>query len=108
MKSVTLSDNITGFGSSVFSNCTSLETINIPKKLKYFGEEMFSGCSAIKSVEIPENVSLLPDGIFRGCSSLSKVTFKGENLSTIGRYAFAGTIIKSIVLPNSLRACLIS
>lgn len=64
----------------VFSNCTNLQSVSFPRTLKALGTYVFNGCSKVNSVTFAD-----------GCL-----------LSTIGDYAFRGTAITSIVLPDEL------
>ena len=46
---------------------------------------VFSDCSSLTSIEIPANVETIESAAFMGCSSLTTVTFeKGSQLKTIG------------------------
>ena len=74
--------------------------------------------SSLTQVTIPErftvpvdgkNVRYYVDGIgfnaFKGCSDLATVTFNSRNASTvIGDYAFAGTKISELTIPETVKA----
>jgi len=74
--------------------------------------------SSLTEVTIPErftvpvdgkNVRYYVDGIgfnaFKGCSDLATVTFNSRNASTfIGNYAFAGTKISTITMPQTIES----
>ena len=62
----------------------------------------FANISTIRSITIPATVAYIPDYCFYGCKSLDTVNIKG-NVETIGKCAFAGTSIKSITLPASVK-----
>lgn len=103
-----------------FSNCTSLTTVDFGNKLTTVPLNCFMG-SAITEVTLPEScvsldeqafincaaltkVSLhcttLGEGAFQDCGSLQTVDF-GENLTAVSRWAFSGTAIAEVILPES-------
>ena len=91
-------------GSSVFSGCTSLASINLPSGLTGLWPSTFSGCSSLTSIHIPASVTYIGNNCFDSCTSLSTVTFEMEGalLEKVGAHGFQKTAIKEIVFPNSL------
>lgn len=67
------------------------------------GEAAFQEIDYIESVTIPASVTTINNSAFNLCSGLSSVTFGGSGLITIGNYAFAGTAISGISLPNTVQ-----
>ena len=43
-----------------------------------FGSSMFSGCTALKTVEYPKSVTVIPEATFSGCTALTSV-YKGNS-----------------------------
>ncbi len=83
-----------------FSNCDTLETVELPANLSVLCS--FSGCSSLKEITIPENVTEIPQSCFFGCSDLETVVIEG-NISEIGRTAFFKCeSLKTINLPDSI------
>ena len=91
-------------GSSVFSGCTSLASINLPSGLTGLWPSTFNGCSSLTSIHIPASVTYIGNNCFDSCTSLSTVTFEMEGalLEKVGAHGFQKTAIKEIVFPNSL------
>ena len=61
----------------VGSNCTSLQSIDLPDYLKSIGEGSFSENDALEEVIIPEMVTYIDKDAFSNCRNLRKVTFYG-------------------------------
>ena len=78
IKSVVISEEITGIGASTFSGCDALATIVIPKGVKSINNYAFSDCKSLISADLP------------------------EGLETIGKGVFAGSGLKSIVVPDTV------
>jgi predicted nucleic acid-binding Zn-ribbon protein len=76
-------------GSSVFSGCTKLTSIDIPSVVE-MGSHMFSGCTSLTTVNFPSNLTKISSYLFNNCSKLTTVTFApGTYLSMWdGSYAF--------------------
>jgi hypothetical protein len=69
--------NCTSMGSSnypVFSNCTSLTTLNIGDNVQNIPANAFYGCIGLTSVTIPSSVTSLGYDAFYGCSGLMDVS----------------------------------
>lgn len=71
-------------GKEVFTNCTSLERIELPDGLDTIGAGMFSGCSALTYIYVPNTVTTVGSNAFGGCSSLTEIEFQdaGETAET--------------------------
>ena len=64
---------------------------------------VFDGCSALKTVTLSKNVQTIGTNTFKGLSALETVTIpNGSKLEIIGDYAFSGTSITAINLPEGL------
>lgn len=75
---------------SMFSNCTSLETLDLSsfntKKVKYM-DTMFNGATNLRSIKLPKgfiasSVTDL-DATFRGCESLTELDLSGSNSENV-------------------------
>ena len=109
---------------SLFSGCTSLETVSIPEgtetiasyvfqnssithieipeSVTSIGAYAFDGCTKLTEINIPEAVTVIGDHAFRNCSALGTVGLK-EGLTTIYAYSFEGcTSLEEIKLPDSI------
>ena len=66
-------------GNYSFSNCNSLETIELPHQLKESSSHSFEGCNKLKSITILSNVSQIQEYAFLNCSNLECILYYGTN-----------------------------
>ena len=122
---------VTAIGASVFQNCSSLISVEIPDSVESIGSYAFSGCSSLTSVVIPDSVESIGSYAFSNCSNLTynekgglkylgnvnnpylylaDTTSTAITLATIdnkckiiGSYAFSGcSSLTSVVIPDSV------
>lgn len=126
---VIIPKNVEYIGMSAFSACSSLSTVNIKtSKIPLKGgcdDSIFYGCQLSK-IELPDSWTYIPDDLFNGAtfkqgtvivippnvtnigvaafngSNLEKITFSGNKLKSIGKYAFSETCLETISFPQSL------
>ena len=79
---VTIPDEVTDMGTSVFNGCTNLEEVRLSPNLKSLPEFLFKHCEHLKSVTIPQGVTNLGLGVFTGCASLTSMTMPESVVST--------------------------
>ena len=95
-------NSVTSIGSSAFSGCSGLTSIEIPNSVTSIGEGAFSGCSGLTSVEIPNSVTSIGNYAFSGCTGLTSVTI-GNSVTSIGDSAFYGCSgLTSVTVGNSV------
>lgn len=82
----------------VFQNCTSLETVNLPKNLVQIENRAFEGCTVLKSIELPEGLYRLGARAFYG-SGLESISLP-EGITYIEPETFAGNNLKTINMPT--------
>lgn len=85
--SIVIPDSVIEINKSAFEGCRNLESITLPKNLKYIGMYAFLGCEEIKSFVIPDSVEEIDHGAFRYCSNLRNITLP-KNLKKIDGYVF--------------------
>ena len=90
MTSVTIPDSVTSIGNNAFYNCTSLENTTIGNGVTAISSSAFNGCTGelVLNFNIP-NGSSSNSSIFSS-SKFTKVII-GDNVTTIGNFAFAST-----------------
>ncbi len=102
LKMIELPKSVTNIEDSAFSFCESLDEIEIPNSVTNIGTDAFANCSSLTKIEIPDSVKSIGSGIFSGCKSLSAVIFRNE-LTCIGAETFKGcSSLNSYVIPNSV------
>ena len=87
IKTVIVSENITGIGSGAFEGLTNLEKVTIGDNLNYIGAGAFLSCSTLKEIELPNNITEISDMCFANCSSLTDI-YIPSSVSKIGLFAF--------------------
>ena len=108
LTTVHLSNGLTSIGSSAFYWCSKLTEINIPSSVTSIDQSSFYGCFSLTKVEINSNALISRDysswnslpNLFGGAV---KEFILGEEVTSIGNYAFAGsTSLSSIIIPNNV------
>ena len=124
LTNVNIPNSVTAIGDYAFYGCSSLSEINIPDGVTAIGNYAFHGCSSLSEINIPDGVTAIGDYAFYNCYSLceiilpNSVTVIGkyafysaslsngvtlsEGLISIGEYAFSGTLMASIIIPDSV------
>lgn len=73
LKELLMPDSITTIaGSYIFSDCSSLEKINLSNNIKSLGWRLFANCTSLKEVIIPDSITTL-NATFSGCTNLKTV-----------------------------------
>ncbi len=94
--------SVTSIGSSAFSWCTGLTSLEIPSNVTSIGTNAFRQCTGLTSVEIPCSVTSIGSSAFFGCSGLNSIDLQNGVIS-IGDYAFTRcTGLTSIEIPSSV------
>ena len=70
-------------------------------KIQYIGVAGFGECTALSEVIFPDTLIEIDTGAFLGCSALEEVTLPAS-LITVGQYAFTGTAMTSVIVPDSV------
>ena len=82
LKEVVLPDDFIGVNLSMFSGCSSLETIHFPQSLKYISSDAFSYCS-IKSLTIPKSAEGISWDAFYSCKQLEGIIIEDSSTPLI-------------------------
>lgn len=104
--SIILPNSATAIVSYAFTDCLSLKSVKLSQCLKIYpdwlGYEIFSNCISLEKIEIPNSFTILSDKMFEGCINLTEVKLS-NNIKSISSEAFSGcSKLPSINLPEKL------
>lgn len=90
--------------SSAFAYMKSLESVQLPDRLKKISAQAFRGCTALKDVHISSGVTFIGDGAFMGCTALngSMLTINAVTPPEVATYpddVFEGINLSGIKVP---------
>ena len=88
LKDVRLPKNLQVLGRRAFYQCRDLEEIELPIRLRVLGKECFYGCG-LRELELPEGLEEIEEGAFRKCKNLEYV-YLPDSLRKIGKWVFHG------------------
>ena len=72
-------DGVTSIGSSAFSGCTGLTSIEISGSVTSIGGGAFQNCTGLTSLEIPSSVTSIESSAFSGCTGLTNISVAAGN-----------------------------
>lgn len=82
-------DGIIDIEEGAFMDCTNLEAIRIPYRVKGINKSTFWGCQSLRIVQLPNDIKFIGECAFYGCNAL--ITFIiPESIINIGDGAFSG------------------
>ena len=116
IKSVVISDGVTGIGNAAFYGCSSLTDLTIGNSVQTIGHDAFYGCSALKTVSIPASLKYIGSGGFYNCSALQQVNitdlrawceidfydYSSNPLTRAHRLYLNGEEVNNLVIPDSV------
>ena len=107
--SIKLPKNLKSMGT--FEGCTSLKAIEIPSGVEKISKDVFKGCSSLSSITFPDGSEVYDsrDGInaiiekktgklISGCNG----TVIPDNVTSIGGWAFYGSVLSKLIVPKSV------
>ncbi len=102
-KAIKLPANVTSIASEAFAGSRRLQSVSIPNAVTTIESNTFSECSSLSDVSFGENSVLkrIEESAFNGLTSLKSITLP-ESLEYIGPYAFAGSGLTSITIPDNV------
>lgn len=104
LTSVSLSEGVTTIGLGAFSDCTSLEEVQLPSSLVQLHDLAFYRDEALHRVEVPSTVTRLGASAFAFCAQLDSVALK-QGLQSIARQSFYYcTALTSVLIPCTVNA----
>ncbi len=95
LKNVSIGSSVTSLGSSVFSGCDNISTINLNSEIV---RNWFSGIASIKEVIIGNNVTNITYNAFNGCTGFSSIYLMGDKAPVVGSGNFTDAQYVTVVL----------
>ncbi len=104
---IRVEEGITGLGSMIFRNCTSVKKVTLPDSLTNIGQYGFGGCVSIAEMTLPANIATLGNSVFSG-TVLQEIHYAGDNWDTIelgtGNDDFVNRVVKDNEITNEQNA----
>lgn len=102
LKSIELSNFITGISENAFAGCSELTSVNIPDSVTSIGDFAFDSCTSLAEIVIPDSVTEIGGYAFNGCTSLAEIEIP-DSVTEIGyRIFFNCTSLESVTLPKGI------
>ncbi|MBQ8714736.1 MAG: leucine-rich repeat protein [Prevotella sp.] len=99
LKSVSIPSTVQNIGEGAFNNCPKLAEVTFAGKLESIGDGAFSGCKKLTTIDI--NAKMIGKNAFSGCD-LTSVVLK-DGTKSIGAFAFSSNPkLTSVTAPNTL------
>ena len=105
LKTLNIGNNVTHIPDWSFYDCLFTGNLTIPNSVKTIGERAFSGCSGFTgSLTIPNSVLSIGDYVFAACYGFNDTLTISDSITNIGIHAFGGcsNLIGTLKIPNSL------
>ena len=101
LKKVTIKKGYDNLKGEMFKNCQLLEEIYLPTwGIHYLGDSIFQNCCSLKSINLPWVVEIGKDA-FRGCTSLSSISMP-RVYSIKGKAFWECPSLKKVIIPDEL------
>ena len=100
IKKVELPNTLVDIGR--FTECTALEEIVIPNKVKKISTYAFYGCKSLKNVQFSNGLLDIGNNSFTGCNSLKEVVIP-NTVTSLGAATFSNcTTLQKVVLSKNI------
>ena len=104
LKRVSIPEGVPRIGEKCFYECFRLESVDIPDSIRWIGNEAFRGCINLTGVHTPVLLQEIGDFAFSACRSIASEMLFGNELRSIGMYAFDGSGITGLSFAGSLES----
>lgn len=102
LTTVLLPDSLRIIGEYAFSQCTSLQKLELPAKVWMLGEGSFYGCKQLSEINLPNGLFRIEKFLFYECTSLQSIQIP-PTVEVISSLAFHHCLLlKKIVVPDSV------
>lgn len=94
--------NVVKIGINAFSECSNLQSVELPERINEIENGAFYYCTNLKQIDIPKSVIRIGDNAFRNCRSLVNIMLHA-GIESIGTGAFYNcTSLNSIEIPSDV------
>ncbi|MCR5680337.1 MAG: leucine-rich repeat domain-containing protein [Prevotella sp.] len=94
--------NVKYIGDWAFAECSSLESISIPKSIESIGSYSFYYCTSLSTVTLVDGLKTIGSSAFWGCNSLDSICLP-NTLLEIGWSSFKKSKLKKIVIGRNIQ-----
>ena len=84
LETVNIGDEVTRIGVALFANTQSLKTVNFGSSVESIGKFAFLNCSNLLSIDIPNTVSSIGNCAFMGCTKVKTLTYNTNAVNGVG------------------------
>ena len=108
LEKINLPEGLNIIEAGAFTGCSALNKVILPGSLIEMRSDdgvdgPFANCTSLESITIPKSLKIICNGCFINCISLNEVIFSGEGTEEIEGGAFINCpSLKEITLPRSL------
>lgn len=104
IKSVVISDGVTGIGEEVFMNSWNIISVSFSGDIKTIGDRAFCTCRSLEKVNIPNGVETIGESAFSCCFGMTELNLP-ESITAIGNEAFYGCVnLEKIAVSDKCKA----
>lgn len=87
-----------------FIKCSVLDEVYLHEGIATIGTSAFERCTSLKNIVLPSTTEIIKQSAFLGCSKLEKLDFSNTKLTTVGYYAFQNCVsLTEAVFPYGFR-----
>lgn len=102
LQSIEVPAGVTTIGGATFANCTSLHTVALKGTVQSLGKMAFMNCTQLSSLNLPDELTSIESYAFQNCANLTNLKVP-SGMSSIGGCAFYGCKgLKRIVISSTV------
>ena len=102
VKRIDLPGSLRTLGQRTFDSCVRLSVVQFGEELESIGDACFHGCG-LAQVVFPRSLQIIGERAFGNCRELESIAVPQDSqLGQVGRWAFAGTCVRHLVVSESV------
>lgn len=98
LTSVHIPDAMKELPEDLFRKCTGLKNVDL-NKVEGIGSGAFVQCNSLESIVIPKTIKFIGSYAFSGCENLKEFTLSGGDRITFESCILSGTKVRELVIP---------